>query len=138
VKLIAGRGKHFDKKRNQHTMSSRLDRISNWPERAELAKWCVQTLAEQCRVSPRTLQRYFLMAMGQKVRRWLNEDQMHRAFELLMEGFTVKETAARLDYHNAANFSRAFKKTFGYSPAALNRQPSTKDSQMSLKKVDCR
>jgi hypothetical protein len=45
-------------------MSNRLERLTDWPERAVQANWCVQTLAKQCDSSVSTLVRYIQMRFG--------------------------------------------------------------------------
>ena len=40
--------------------NSRLKHIQNWPEWARVANWSAATLAQNCGVSLRTLERHFL------------------------------------------------------------------------------
>jgi len=94
-----------------------LTRIEDWPERAEAANYCVHTLAKQCGVSVRALERFFVGAMGKTPKCWLHDVRMKRARELLLDGSTVKETSILLAYHNPYHFSRDFKTLHGYPPS---------------------
>jgi len=104
------------------SMNSRLHRIQNWPELARQAQWSAALLAKQCKVSARTLERYFHEKMGVCPHAWLFEQRQRQAVELLRDGSSVKETAIILGYKSATHFSRDFKKHFGHSPST---QPNT-------------
>ena len=98
-------------------MNCRLERITDWAQRAEQANWCVQTLAEQCRVSVSTLERFFRRKFGVCVHDWMTRMRMEHFANKLLEGFTVKETAFEAGYKNQQHFSREFKKYFGHPPS---------------------
>ena len=108
-------------------MNLRLDQIQKWPELAEEVQWSASTLARQCGVSLRTLERYFLRNLGKSPKIWLLEKRQERAIEMLREGSSVKETAAYLGYKYPTHFARAFKNYWGSYPvhqksASLNRK----------------
>jgi len=96
--------------------NSPLRRIQNWPQRAHEAKYSVKALAKACKVSVRTLERFFLPAFGDTPRRCLNRLRMRRAVELLCDGSNVGETAARLGYEDPSHLSREFKSHYGLAP----------------------
>jgi AraC-like DNA-binding protein len=98
-------------------MKKRLHQIQNWPELAREANWCAATLAKNCGVSLRTLERYFLKEMGKCPKAWLSEQRQQRANELIQGGSSVKETAGNLDYKHTHHFARDFKGYWGYYPA---------------------
>ena len=93
-----------------------LQRIVDWERRAHAANYCVATLARDCNVSARTLERHFKRDFAVCPHEWLGRLRMRRAMELLAEGADVKEAAAELGYGFAQHFSRDFKKHFGRSP----------------------
>jgi len=97
-------------------MNSKLGQIQNWPELAKEANWSATALAKKCRVSVRTLERYFLNIYGKSPTAWLREDQMRKAAELLQDNSSVKEVATRLGFTNQHHFSREFKRQKGYPP----------------------
>jgi transcriptional regulator GlxA family with amidase domain len=99
--------------------NSRLQRIQNWPELAEQANWSASALAKMCGVSTRALQRHFRENVGKPPKAWLSEQRHNRAAERLREGSSsVKEIAMDLGYQHGHNFSRQFRKHWGYAPSA--------------------
>ena len=99
-------------------MNSRLRYIQNWPEQAQQANWSVSVLATRCKVSVRTLERYFLRNMRVPPKVWIREQRQKQAAVLLRKGSTVKEVASQLGYKHANHFSREYKWHWGYSPTA--------------------
>jgi AraC-like DNA-binding protein len=97
-------------------MSSGLHQVQDWPELAQVAKWSAATLAKNCGISLRTLERYFLKEMGKHPKAWLSEQRQQRANELIQGGSSVKETAARLDYKHPSHLTNGFKKQWGCCP----------------------
>jgi transcriptional regulator GlxA family with amidase domain len=100
-------------------MSHKLKQIQDWPERAQAANWCAATLARDCGVSLRTLERYFRKEMGKSPKQWLLEQRHQKAKEDLKAGANPKEAAgnAGYDFENLHNFSRDFKTHIGHCPA---------------------
>jgi AraC-like DNA-binding protein len=73
----------------------------------------------QLHVDPRTLRRH-LDAEGTSFRALSDEVRSTIAIELLTgAGMTIEESAARLGYHDAARFTRAFKRWTGRTPGTL-------------------
>lgn len=108
-------------------MSNRLDQIQNWPELARQAKWCAATLAKNCGVSLRTLERHFLRKMGKSPKAWLLEQRHQKAKEDLKAGANPKAAAgnAGYDFDNLHNFSRDFKTQIGHCPTkSISEQPA--------------
>ncbi len=98
-------------------MNSRLNHIQNWPEQAQQANWCATTLAKNCGVSLRTLERFCLKTMGKSPKAWLLEQRQQRAAKLLQDGCSVKETAANLGYKHQNHLSNEFQKRWGCCPS---------------------
>ena len=103
-------------------MGSRLDRITDWEERARRVAYQTSTLARDIKTTPRHLQRYFLDRFGMSPRAWLRRMQMIEARQLLASDHRVKETAQQVGFRNATHFSRAFKREHGINPAAYAGQ----------------
>ena len=97
-------------------MNMKLGTIQDWPELAKRANWSTTSLAQQCGVSVRTLERHFLKVKGQTPKAWLSEQRQLVAIELLKNGSTVKATANHTGYKHASAFSREFKKHWGNYP----------------------
>jgi transcriptional regulator GlxA family with amidase domain len=98
-------------------MNTRLSHIQNWTELAQQAKWSASALAKKCGITVRTLERYFLRQMNKSPKAWLAEQRQRRAVELLRDGSSVKETATCLGYKQPTNFTRKYKKHWGFCPA---------------------
>jgi transcriptional regulator GlxA family with amidase domain len=94
----------------------RINGVQNWLELARAAKWSAATLAKHCGVSVRTLERHFLKEMGRHPKAWLAEQRQLRAFELLRDGSSIKETAALLAYKHSTHLSRDYKEYWGCCP----------------------
>jgi AraC-like DNA-binding protein len=90
--------------------------VRDWPQLAHQAGYSVSALAEACGVSVRTLERFFLAALGDTPRRWLKRLRMQRAIELLRDGSNISEAAFCLGYEDPSHFSREFKKCYGFPP----------------------
>jgi transcriptional regulator GlxA family with amidase domain len=97
-------------------MNTKLNHVQNWSELAQQADWRAATLAKNCDVSLRTLQRYFLKEIGKSPKAWLAEQRQQQAAKLLQGGSSVKEAAASLDYKNPNHLTNEFKKHWGYCP----------------------
>jgi transcriptional regulator GlxA family with amidase domain len=103
-------------------INSRLNQIQNWPELARQAKWCVATLAKNCGVSVRTLERHFEEKMGKPPKAYLTEQRQQLARQLLLENkASLKELASQLEYKSPCNFYRDFKEHWGIYPAQINQ-----------------
>jgi AraC-like DNA-binding protein len=100
----------------ENTMNSLLHHIQNWPERGRQANWCAATLAKNCGVSLRTLERFCLKEMGKSPKAWLSEQRQQQAAKLLHDGCSVKETAGNLDYKHSTHLSRDYKGHWGCCP----------------------
>ena len=94
----------------------------------EKAGWSVANLAKQCGVSVRTLERYFLESKGRKPKAWLNERRQQQAMKMLLQSYSVKETARRLGYSWASTFCREFRKHWGFPPAQATQELSALNS----------
>jgi transcriptional regulator GlxA family with amidase domain len=95
--------------------------LQNWLELALAAKWSATTLAKNCGVSLRTLERHFEKYMGKSPKAWVLEERLLHAKELVQSGLRVKEAAGSLDYKHPNHLTNGFKDYWGYSPT--NRPP---------------
>ena len=103
-------------------MGSRLDRITEWEERARRVGYQTSNLARDIRTTPRHLQRYFLHRFGMSPRAWLQQMRMNAARQLLADDHLIKETSQEVRFRNATHFSRAFRREHGINPAAFAGQ----------------
>ncbi len=98
-------------------MSSRLDRITDWDERASKAGYQASILALSLGVSSRHLDRYLLIRFGVSTKVLLCKFRMDAALRFMNGAVSVKEIAYGLGFHHSTHFCRAFKRTYGCSPA---------------------
>ena len=69
------------------------------------------------------LYRIFKKKYGMGIKEYITKTRMDAAEHLLSMGLSVREVALAVGYHDEFNFSKAFKKYFGYSPSkAKNRE----------------
>jgi AraC-like DNA-binding protein len=83
---------------------------------AKEAKFRPGRMAALYSISERHLQRVFRKHLNRTPRSWLRELQCRLARDLIAQGYTSKEAAAKLGFTTPAHFCREFKKVFGVSP----------------------
>jgi AraC-like DNA-binding protein len=98
-------------------MSTRLSKITNWEQRIQAANYCVKTLAANCNISTRQLQRFVRKRWGVAPRVWMSELRQGRGLSLLATAHTLEDIAADLHYSCAENFTRAFRHHYGQPPS---------------------
>lgn len=121
-------------------MNSRLDRIKDWAALAKVARYSATTMARQCGVSQRQLERFFQTRRQTSPHNWLRELRMKRAAELISGESSLKQAVEELGYKDAAHFSHDFKDYFGITPGQYANQPGLAlvKNQMSLFDNKCR
>jgi len=103
-------------------MKSHLDKVEDWAFLARQAKWSVSMLARMCNVSSRTLERHFLEARGECPRAWLSRQKRRVVVEMIKQGLSTKEIAARLGVSHPSSLSRNFKRLTGVTMHRLKAQ----------------
>ncbi len=82
----------------------------------------VEDVAAEIGFSPVYLSRLFKRFAGSGAYKYLLRLRMNYAAELLLEGgLKVKVVASRLEYADAFQFSRAFKRVYGVPPSSLTK-----------------
>jgi AraC-like DNA-binding protein len=83
----------------------------------------LQQVASQLHKSPRTLKRQ-LAAEGHTFSSILDEERREAATLMLRSSdFSIEQVAERLGYSNVPNFSRAFRRWMGITPADYRTRP---------------
>ena len=87
----------------------------------ELAKFpSVKDLSRVALMSSTKLKKRFKQVYGMKLYEFYNHNRLHKAKQWIENGETnVKEAAYRIGFANLSNFSKAFKKEFGFLPSEL-------------------
>jgi transcriptional regulator GlxA family with amidase domain len=107
-------------------MAGRLLRVHNWSELAIESNYCSANLAKSCLVSKSQLRRHFLGRHGKTPQQWLGELRLARSLQLLSSStLSIKQVAAILKYDYPGNFSRQFKRRYGFSPSKYSVDEST-------------
>ena len=79
----------------------------------------IEKLAGIAKMSQSNYRRIFKNITGKTVFDFITESKMDFARELLLTRCLVKDVAYQLGYESPENFSKVFKKTFGYSPTGI-------------------
>jgi AraC-like DNA-binding protein/mannose-6-phosphate isomerase-like protein (cupin superfamily) len=75
-----------------------------------------EELCQNAGASTRTVQRIFLREVGSSFEAWRRQARLMKAIELLVAGYSVKETAGRVGYQQTGAFVSLFRATFGKPP----------------------
>lgn len=75
-------------------------------------------LCRQAGASTRTIQRVFLREVGTSFENWRRQARLMKAIELLVSGYSVKETACHVGYQQTGAFVTMFRATFNQAPKA--------------------
>lgn len=102
-------------------MASRLDGVADWEERARSARYFATRLADQCGVSRRQLNRFFLTEFKIPTKQWLEQRQRVDSLRWLKSGALIKEISEHLGFATASGFTRAFNGWYGVPPREFLR-----------------
>jgi AraC-like DNA-binding protein len=94
-------------------MNNGLHHIKNWLELAHEAKWCAATLAKNCGVSLRTLERHFLKEMGKCPKAWLSEQRQQQGRQTLAERCQCQRNGGMPELQASESFDQCIQKTMG-------------------------
>jgi transcriptional regulator GlxA family with amidase domain len=90
--------------------------VKDWEKLASEAHFNVALMAARCRVSVRTLERFFRLRFNQTPRQWASVLRCQRATLLLRSGYSNNAVAQELGFANKAHLCHEFKKICGVSP----------------------
>lgn len=77
-----------------------------------------KALCDDAGASTRTVQRIFQRQIGTNFETWRRQARLMKAIELLVAGYSVKETAYRVGYRQTGAFVAMFRDTFDKTPKA--------------------
>jgi AraC-like DNA-binding protein len=93
--------------------------------------WSVASLARETAMSRSAFAARFTELVGEPVMKYVTRWRMQLALDRLQaEDAPVSAIAARLGYESEAAFSRAFKRTMGFSPGAARRSYALVDTDL--------
>ena len=82
----------------------------------------VEDIADALAVNRKYLARVFMEKTGKTLKEFLTERRLYEAERLLRDGHSVSETALMVGYSDSFNFSKAFKKKYGFPPKAVKEK----------------
>lgn len=114
---------HWAASNRNQIMSSRLDLICDWLEKAKLAQFRALGLAQACDVSDRRLRAYFSNRCGKPPQVWLNEIRLWMSIPPLVRGECIKGICSDLNFSRLPTYYDQFRSYFGASPLDLLINP---------------
>ncbi|WEK21347.1 MAG: AraC family transcriptional regulator [Candidatus Pedobacter colombiensis] len=85
----------------------------------------IERIAEQFNLSPSTLQRRFKKQYKVPMHKFILQQRMDKAMEMLKEGsHSIADVRLNVGYHDPANFTTAFIKYFHVSPSHVSKSPN--------------
>jgi AraC-like DNA-binding protein len=75
-----------------------------------------KALCDNAGASTRTIERLFQREVGTSFETWRRQARLMKAIELLVGGYSVKETAHKVGYRQTGAFVTMFRDTFGNTP----------------------
>lgn len=91
--------------------------VESFLQAAYMDKISIQQIAEQLGLDRRYLTRLFHAHTGKSIQDYLIDIRLREACRQLSLDQSVRDTAVLCGYEDVANFSKAFKKQYGISPA---------------------
>lgn len=118
--LIQKYGTTFEQLLGAFAQSERTLSIRSVVEANKFNKLTLNDMAFLCNMSVSTFKRHFIAIYKQSPGRWLKQQKLQRAREILRMGDkSPSELHQLFGYENLSNFSSAFKKEFGVSPSQI-------------------
>lgn len=96
-------------------------RAANYIEHHYMQAVSVERLADEMNIDRRYLSRLFKREYGVTMQEFIVSSRMRHAESFLKDGYSVGQTAAMSGYSDVFNFSKMFKKYYGYSPSSVLR-----------------
>lgn len=93
-----------------------LVNIEHWLQMAEKSAYSALIMSRNLGVSQRQLRRYARAYLGRSLQRWLDEQRLIRASQMLKRVRLVKTVAFQLGFKQVSHFSRKFKLQYGVCP----------------------
>ncbi len=98
--------------------NSNLLRAVAWIDRNFLDEFCLEGCATAALISPRQVQRLFKKHVGKSPMQYMTKRRLDYARRLLVEtDLSVREVAERCGFSSDSNFSKGFRKVFGFAPS---------------------
>lgn len=104
------------------TRGRRIEQLRDWLDSGEADRLSLEEIARHAGLNAHSLQQQFRTAHGVTIFEYLRRRKLEQARQALeREELSISQAAWEAGYSSAANFSTAFRKTFGISPGKLLR-----------------
>lgn len=101
-------------------------RAAKYIERSYMQPLSVEAIASGMHISRQYLSRLFKREYGVSLQEYIVSVRMRRALEFLEGGNSVSNTASMTGYTDVFNFSKMFKKYYGFSPSQAMKNRSAR------------
>ncbi|MEI9955094.1 MAG: helix-turn-helix transcriptional regulator [Ferruginibacter sp.] len=115
-------------------MLKRLLKGKNFIEDTYLKNPCIAEIVKECNMTPFNFFREFKLAFGVSPYQYIMKKRMEYAQHLVMKDLSFTSVATTCGFPDLFTFSKAFKKSFGASPAKYKNQ-LVKNLRRSLFKI---
>jgi AraC-like DNA-binding protein len=85
----------------------------------------IVNLARLAQMSSTKLKQRFKQLYGYRLYEFYNKQRLEKAKELIMQGITPKEAGYTIGFSDVSNFTKAFKKEYGFTPGTLFERSTT-------------
>jgi len=79
----------------------------------------ITMLARLAQMSGTKLKQRFKQVYGYRLYEYYNKQRLHKAKEMMEEGMFPKEAGYAIGFNDVSNFTKSFKKEYGYTPGTL-------------------
>ncbi len=92
----------------------------------------ISNLARIAQMSGTKLKQRFKQVYGYRLYEFYNKQRLEKAKELISQGVTPKEAGYFIGFSDVSNFTKAFKKEYGYTPGTLFEKSTSSKSTQAL------
>ena len=111
----------------------RLRSIEELLANEEIEKFpSISKLARIAQMSGTKLKQRFKQVYGYRLYEFYNKQRLEKAKELISQGKTPKEAGYSIGFSDVSNFTKAFKKEYGYTPGTLSDKATVQKQKQTM------
>lgn len=96
--------------------------VENYIRQSYMQNIRIEQIAKHLNLDRRYLGRLFKEQTGRSMQQYLLQVRIEAADQYLRQGYSVRESAKLCGYEDVSNFTKLYKKHFGYSPASQRKK----------------
>lgn len=96
--------------------------VENYIRQSYMQNIRIEQIAKHLNLDRRYLGRLFKEETGKSMQQYLLQVRIEAADQYLRQGYNVRESAKLCGYEDVSNFTKLYKKHFGYSPASRRKK----------------